>query len=97
MTEIEALRQPGRLNRLQNFAFVVFTLGIVGTEFRARPAGSAAYALARREVAYGSLETNGGEAYATILLATMIGGGMNFSSISPTSAMGAVIKDRHRT
>jgi Mn2+/Fe2+ NRAMP family transporter len=73
------------------FAFVVFTLGIVGTGLFAVPvlAGSAAYALGEARQWPTGLARKPMEAkafYATILLATMIGVGMNFSSISPITA-----------
>ena len=75
-----------------HFAFMVFTLGIVGTGLLAVPvlAGSGAYALAevhgwpqglaqkpRKAVAF----------YATIALATMIGALVNFSPIDPIKAL----------
>ncbi len=74
------------------FAFAIFTLGIVGTGLLAVPvlAGSAAYALgeARRwPTGLARRPMKAKAFYATIVLATMIGVGMNFSSISPIKTL----------
>ncbi len=75
-----------------HFAFMVFTLGIVGTGLLAVPvlAGSGAYALAE---AHGWPEglarkpRNAVAFYATIALATMVGALINFSPIDPIKAL----------
>jgi Mn2+/Fe2+ NRAMP family transporter len=74
------------------FAFMVFTLGIVGTGLLAVPvlAGSAAYALGEARRWPTGLARKPKEAkafYATIVLATLIGVGINFSSVSPIKAL----------
>jgi hypothetical protein len=106
VTEIETSTQAAEALKpvAGAFAFVVFTLGIVGTGLLAVPvlAGSAAYALGEARQWPTGLARKPMEAkafYATILLATMIGVGMNFSSISPIRALfwSAVVKwDRRR-
>jgi NRAMP (natural resistance-associated macrophage protein)-like metal ion transporter len=74
------------------FAFIVFTLGIVGTGLLAVPvlAGSAAYAvceackwpvgLARQPLAAKAF-------YGTIALATLVGAAINFSTVNPIKAL----------
>jgi NRAMP (natural resistance-associated macrophage protein)-like metal ion transporter len=74
------------------FAFAIFTLGIVGTGLLAVPvlAGSAAYALgeARKWPTGLSRKPKHAKAfYATIAVATMIGVLMNFSPINPIRAL----------
>ena len=74
------------------FAFTIFTLGIVGTGLLAIPvlAGSAAYALGEARKWPVGLARQPMEAkafYATIALATMIGGAINFSPINPIKAL----------
>lgn len=94
VTEIETSTQAAEALKpvAGAFAFVVFTLGIVGTGLLAVPllAGSAAYALGEARQWPTGLARKPMEAkafYATILLATMIGVGMKFSSISPIRAL----------
>lgn len=76
-----------------NFAFLLFTIGIVGTGLLALPvlAGSAAYAVSgalnwRRA----SLERKASQAkrfYSIIAISTLIGLGLNFTSIDPIKAL----------
>ncbi|AWN42720.1 NRAMP family divalent metal transporter [Methylobacterium durans] len=74
------------------FAFVVFTLGIVGTGFLALPVlgGSAAYALGEFRRWPVGLERAPVEAkafYATITVATLLGAALALSPISPIDAL----------
>jgi Mn2+/Fe2+ NRAMP family transporter len=74
------------------FAFVVFTLGIVGTGFLALPVlgGSAAYALGEFRRWPVGLERAPVEAkafYAAIALATLLGAALALSPISPIDAL----------
>ncbi len=76
-----------------NFAFLLFTLGIVGTGLLALPvlAGSAAYAVSgalnwRRA----SLERKASQAkrfYSVLAISTLIGLGLNFTPIDPIKAL----------
>ncbi|WP_410055139.1 NRAMP family divalent metal transporter [Microvirga sp. Mcv34] len=83
----EALRPvAGRL------AFAVFALGVIGTGLLAVPvlAGSAAYALGEARkwpVGLGRRPMEAKAFYATIALATILGAGLNFSSINPIKAL----------
>ena len=94
VTDIETSSQAAEALRpvAGAFAFIVFTLGIVGTGLLAVPvlAGSAGYALgeackwpvglARRPLAAKAF-------YGTIALATLIGALINFSPINPIKAL----------
>lgn len=74
------------------FAFAIFTLGIVGTGLLAVPvlAGSAAYAVGEARKWPTGLARKPMQAkafYATIALATMIGVLLNFAPINPIRAL----------
>jgi NRAMP (natural resistance-associated macrophage protein)-like metal ion transporter len=74
------------------FAFAVFTLGIVGTGLLAVPvlAGSAAYALGEARRWPSGLARRPREAkafYATIMVSTLVGMVMGFSPIDPIKAL----------
>jgi NRAMP (natural resistance-associated macrophage protein)-like metal ion transporter len=94
VTNIETSTQAAEALRpvAGQFAFTVFTLGIVGTGLLAVPvlAGSAAYALAeaRRWPEGLARKPKAAKAfYATIALATMVGALINFSPINPIKAL----------
>ena len=75
-----------------NFAFLLFSLGIIGTGLLAIPvlAGSAAYAMADAFKWRGSLELKPYKAkrfYAIIGAATLIGIGLTFTDIDPIQAL----------
>jgi NRAMP (natural resistance-associated macrophage protein)-like metal ion transporter len=75
-----------------DFAFVIFTLGIVGTGLLAVPvlAGSAAYALGEAQKWPVGLARKPWQAksfYGTIVIATLLGVGMGFSPIDPMRAL----------
>jgi NRAMP (natural resistance-associated macrophage protein)-like metal ion transporter len=75
-----------------NFAFLLFTLGIVGTGLLAVPvlAGSAGYALAEAlgwEVGLGKQYRKAKGFYGVIAVATLIGLLVNFSSIAPMTML----------
>ena len=75
-----------------NFAFGLFSLGIIGTGLLAIPvlAGSAAYAIAETFEWRGSLEDAPGAAprfYAIIVLATLLGIGLIYAPIDPIKAL----------
>lgn len=74
------------------FAFAIFTLGIVGTGLLAVPvlAGSAAYALGEARRWPSGLARRPGEAkafYATIVVSTLVGMAMGFSPLDPIKAL----------
>src|SRR5438270_9481398 len=74
------------------FAFAIFTLGIVGTGLLAVPvlAGSAAYALGEARRWPSGLSRRPGEAkafYATIILSTLIGMAIGLSPLDPIRAL----------
>jgi Mn2+/Fe2+ NRAMP family transporter len=74
------------------FAFVVFSLGIIGTGLLAVPAlaGSAAYALGetwRWPVGLARNPMRAKGFYVTILIATMVGCGICFSPLDPIKAL----------
>jgi NRAMP (natural resistance-associated macrophage protein)-like metal ion transporter len=74
------------------FAFFVFALGIIGTGLLALPvlAGSSAYAIGETFGWHVGLARKAGRAkafYATIAIATLIGVGLNFSSVDPIKAL----------
>jgi NRAMP (natural resistance-associated macrophage protein)-like metal ion transporter len=94
VTNIETSTQAAQALRpvAGDFAFTVFTLGILGTGLLAVPvlAGSAAYALAeaRRWPEGLARKPKAAKAfYATIALATMVGALINFSPIDPIKAL----------
>ncbi len=75
-----------------DFAFAIFVLGIVGTGLLAIPvlAGSAAYALAearRWKIGLARKPQEAKAFYATIVVATLVGTGISFSSIAPIKAL----------
>jgi len=75
-----------------NFAAFIFTLGILGTGLLAVPvlAGSAAYAVGealRWPVGFGRQVQEAKAFYATVVLATLVGMIINFSSINPIKAL----------
>ena len=75
-----------------NFAFIIFTLGIIGTGFLAVPvlAGSAAYALGEARRWPVGLARRPAEArafYATIVIATLFGVTVSFSPVDPMRAL----------
>jgi NRAMP (natural resistance-associated macrophage protein)-like metal ion transporter len=74
------------------FAFLLFTVGIIGTGLLAVPvlAGSAAYAVSETFMWEDSLEDRPGEApkfYATIAVAVLVGLFLNFVGINPIKAL----------
>jgi len=74
------------------FAFAIFATGIVGTGLLAVPvlAGSAAYALSEAFRWREGLDRRLLQAksfYATIAVATMVGVGLNFTSLDPVKAL----------
>jgi NRAMP (natural resistance-associated macrophage protein)-like metal ion transporter len=94
VTSIESSTQAAEALRpvAGEYAFAIFTLGIVGTGLLAVPvlAGSAAYALAeaRRWPEGLARKPKAAKAfYATIAFATMIGVLINFSPINPIRAL----------
>jgi Mn2+/Fe2+ NRAMP family transporter len=94
ITDIETSSQAAEALRpvAGNFAFTVFTLGIVGTGLLAVPvlAGSAAYALGEARKWPIGLARRPMEAkafYTTIALATIFGVIINFSPINPIKAL----------
>ena len=83
----EALRPIGG-----EFAFTIFALGIIGTGLLALPvlAGSAAYAVGEAFAWRVGLSQRPGRAvafYSTIAIATIVGAGLNFSSLDPIKAL----------
>jgi NRAMP (natural resistance-associated macrophage protein)-like metal ion transporter len=75
-----------------DFAFILFALGIIGTGFLAIPvlAGSAAYAVAELLNKPASLNLSAWSAkhfYGVIVIATVIGVGLDFSGIDPIKAL----------
>jgi NRAMP (natural resistance-associated macrophage protein)-like metal ion transporter len=92
--EIDSAAQAAQALRplAGDFAFALFTLGIVGTGLLSVPvlAGSAAYALgeARRWPVGLSREPLQARAfYATIAAATLLGAALNIASVSPMKAL----------
>jgi NRAMP (natural resistance-associated macrophage protein)-like metal ion transporter len=74
------------------FAFLIFALGIIGTGLLALPvlAGSSAYALGESFGWHVGLARKPGRAkefYVTIVVATAIGGVMNFTPLDPVKAL----------
>lgn len=75
-----------------NFAFLLFTLGIVGTGLLALPvlAGSAAYAVSGVFDWRSSLDREAGQAkqfYGVLVVSTLIGLSLNFTQIDPIKAL----------
>jgi len=94
VTSIESSTQAAEALRpvAGEYAFAIFTLGIVGTGLLAVPvlAGSAAYALAEARRWPQGLARKPKQAkafYAAIALATLIGALINFSPINPIKAL----------
>ena len=94
VTDIETSAQAAEALRpvAGEFAFVLFTAGIVGTGLLAVPilAGSAAYAVAetlnwRTGLGLGLLQARG--FYAILSIATLLGMALNFTSIDPIKAL----------
>ena len=93
-TDIQTAAQAAEALRpvAGQFAFLLFALGIVGTGLLAVPvlAGSAAYAVGEMLRWPTGLERKPLEArgfYAVIAMATLIGLGLNFTSIDPIKAL----------
>ena len=94
ITEIETSAQAAEALRpvAGNFAFALFTIGIIGTGMLAVPilAGSAAYAVSESFNWVEGLHRRPREAkafYATIAAATLGGVALNFSSVDPIRAL----------
>lgn len=94
ITDIESSAQAAEALRpiAGDFAFALFTIGIVGTGFLAVPvlAGSAAYAVgeARRwPVGFSRRWQEAKAFYGTVAIATLIGMGLNFSGVNPIDAL----------
>jgi NRAMP (natural resistance-associated macrophage protein)-like metal ion transporter len=93
-TDIQTSDQAARALRpiAGNFAFLVFTLGIVGTGLLAVPvlAGSAAYAIGEARGWSVGLTREPSRArafYATLAAATLLGITINFSALNPIKAL----------
>ncbi|GJE02966.1 NRAMP family divalent metal transporter [Methylobacterium isbiliense] len=94
VTTVESSSQAAEALRpvAGGLAFAVFALGVIGTGLLAVPvlAGSAAYALGEARkwpVGLGRRPMEAKAFYATIALATILGAGLNFSSINPIKAL----------
>ena len=94
VTDIQTSSQAAEALRpiAGDFAFTAFALGIIGTGLLALPvlAGSAAYALGETLHWRVGLAQRPGRArafYATIAVATLIGVGLNFTSLDPIKAL----------
>jgi Mn2+/Fe2+ NRAMP family transporter len=94
VTDVQTSEQAAEALRpiAGQFAFIVFSLGILGTGVLAVPvlAGSSAYALAEAMQWSTGLGRQPGEAkrfYATIVGGTLIGVGINFVNIDPIKAL----------
>lgn len=94
ITNIESSSQAAEALRpvAGNFAFLVFTLGIIGTGLLAVPvlSGSAAYALGEAMQWPVGLDREPRKAkafYATIAIATLLGIALNMTAINPISAL----------
>ena len=94
ITNIESSSQAAEALRpvAGNFAFLVFTLGIIGTGLLAVPvlSGSAAYALGEAMGWPVGLDREPHKAkafYATIAIATLLGIALNLTKINPISAL----------
>ena len=94
VTDIQTSSQAARALRpiAGHFAFIVFTLGIVGTGLLSVPvlAGSAAYALGEAQgwkVGLSHRPRRAKAFYATLAAATVLGGALNFSALNPIRAL----------
>lgn len=94
ITNIETSAQAAEALRplAGDLAFVLFSAGIVGTGLLAVPvlAGSAAYAVAEAfgwPIGLGRTFSNAKGFYAIIIVATLLGVALNFSSIDPIKAL----------
>ena len=94
VTNIETSQQAAEALRpvAGNFAFVVFSLGIMGTGLLAVPvlAGSTAYAIGesrRWKVGLGRQPAEAQAFYAVVAVATLIGMILNFTPINPIKAL----------
>jgi NRAMP (natural resistance-associated macrophage protein)-like metal ion transporter len=93
-TDIDSAQQAAEALRpiAGQFAFLLFSLGIIGTGLLALPvlAGSAAYALGEARnwpIGLGRRATKAKAFYAVIALATLIGLLLNFTGINPIRAL----------
>jgi NRAMP (natural resistance-associated macrophage protein)-like metal ion transporter len=94
ITDIETSAQAAEALRplAGEFAFALFSAGIVGTGLLAVPvlAGSAAYAVAEAfewPIGLGRTLSNAKGFYAIVAVATLLGVALNFSSIDPIKAL----------
>ncbi|PBB65268.1 iron transporter [Mesorhizobium sp. WSM4312] len=94
VTDIETSSQAAEALRpiAGKFAFLVFAIGIIGTGLLALPvlAGSSAYALGETlgwNVGLAKKPHRAKAFYTTIAAATLIGAGLNFTSIDPIKAL----------
>lgn len=94
VTDIQTSSQAAEALRpiAGDFAFTAFSVGIIGTGLLALPvlAGSAAYALGETLHWRVGLAQRPGRArafYATVAVATLIGVGLNFTSLDPIKAL----------
>ena len=94
LTTIETASDAARALRpiAGHFAFLLFSLGIIGTGLLAVPvlAGSAAYAVSNIRGWNASLESNPVHAvgfYAVITLSTLVGIAIDWSSLNPMRAL----------
>lgn len=94
ITDIQTSAQAAEALRpiAGQFAFFIFALGIVGTGLLALPvlAGSAAYALGETlgwHVGLGRKANHARAFYAVIAAATIVGSGLNFTSLDPVKAL----------
>jgi NRAMP (natural resistance-associated macrophage protein)-like metal ion transporter len=94
VTDIETSEQAAEALRpvVGNFAFLIFSLGVVGTGLLAVPvlAGSTAYAIgeARRwKVGLARKPTEAKAFYAIVAIATLIGMIINFTPLNPIKAL----------
>jgi Mn2+/Fe2+ NRAMP family transporter len=94
ITDIETSAQAAEALRplAGEFAFALFSAGIVGTGLLAVPvlAGSAAYAVAEAfewPIGLGRTLSNAKGFYAIVTVATLLGVALNFSSIDPIKAL----------
>ena len=94
VTDIQTSSQAAEALRpiAGSFAFTIFTLGIVGTGLLALPvlAGSAAYAVGEALHWRVGLAQRPGRAkafYGVIAVATLIGAGLNYTSLDPIKAL----------
>jgi Mn2+/Fe2+ NRAMP family transporter len=94
VTDIESSAQAAEALKpvAGEFAYLIFTLGIIGTGLLAVPvlAGSAAYALGEGRRWPVGLDRRPKEAaafYASVAIATLMGIGLNFTPINPIKAL----------